>query len=116
MNEPSTVSNRHMPAVNRIGRQSTAYQGRASAALVLANTSSETSDAVSKPNPNRTPTGYMCHALVTALVAPPSSRFMKPPHSQKHGWLYNLTERGFAGWLRFYRRSMWLTDLRCSNL
>jgi hydrophobic/amphiphilic exporter-1 (mainly G- bacteria), HAE1 family len=30
------------------------------------------------------------------------SRFLKPPHSQKHGLFYNATERVFEGWLRLY--------------
>src|SRR3954454_7968422 len=30
------------------------------------------------------------------------SRFLKPPHSQKHGWFYNATERVFQAWLRLY--------------
>ena len=28
------------------------------------------------------------------------SRFLKPPHAQKHGWFYNATERMFDAWLR----------------
>jgi HAE1 family hydrophobic/amphiphilic exporter-1 len=30
------------------------------------------------------------------------SRFLKPPHAQKHGWFYNATERVFDAWLRLY--------------
>ena len=30
------------------------------------------------------------------------SRFLKPPHSQQHNWLYNGTERMFDSWLRLY--------------
>ncbi|HEV3062389.1 MAG TPA: efflux RND transporter permease subunit, partial [Vicinamibacterales bacterium] len=30
------------------------------------------------------------------------SRFLKPPHAQKHGWFYNATERMFESWLRLY--------------
>jgi HAE1 family hydrophobic/amphiphilic exporter-1 len=30
------------------------------------------------------------------------SRFLKPPHTQKHGWFYNATERMFDSWLRLY--------------
>ena len=30
------------------------------------------------------------------------SLFLKPPHSQKHGLLYNFMERLFEGWLRLY--------------
>ena len=34
------------------------------------------------------------------------SRFLKPPHSQKHGWFYKATERMFDTWLRGYDRSL----------
>src|SRR5436853_1059313 len=30
------------------------------------------------------------------------SRFLKPPHTQKHGWFYNVTERMFDLWLKLY--------------
>jgi HAE1 family hydrophobic/amphiphilic exporter-1 len=30
------------------------------------------------------------------------SRFLKPPHSIKHGWMYNLFEKVFDAWARFY--------------
>ena len=30
------------------------------------------------------------------------SRFLKPPHAEKHGWFYNATERMFDSWLRLY--------------
>src|SRR4029077_2257945 len=30
------------------------------------------------------------------------SRFLKPPHTQKHGWFYNATEQIFQLWLRLY--------------
>src|SRR4029077_5536777 len=30
------------------------------------------------------------------------SRFLKPPHSQRHGFMYNAIERMFDGWLRLY--------------
>lgn len=33
---------------------------------------------MSKPSPNNNPTGYMCHGLVTALVAPLMNRVTKP--------------------------------------
>ena len=73
MNEPSMVSSRHMPAVNSTGRHKMAYHGRPAAALVPASTSSATSVAVSKPRPNRTPTGYICHDAVTDLVNGPAT-------------------------------------------
>ncbi len=34
------------------------------------------------------------------------SRFLKPPHGQKHGWFYNATERMFDSWLRAYDWSL----------
>jgi HAE1 family hydrophobic/amphiphilic exporter-1 len=37
------------------------------------------------------------------------SRFLKPPHSQKHGWFYNATERMFESWLRAYDWSLRLS-------
>src|SRR5262249_12955879 len=30
------------------------------------------------------------------------SRFLKPPHTQKHGWFYNAMEAVFQSWLRVY--------------
>ena len=37
------------------------------------------------------------------------SRFLKPPHTQKHGWFYNATERMFQAWLRLYDWSLRLS-------
>ena len=37
------------------------------------------------------------------------SRFLKPPHMQKHGWFYNATERMFDSWLRAYDWSLGLS-------
>src|SRR5205085_7973989 len=34
------------------------------------------------------------------------SRFLKPPHSQRHGRFYNATERMFEAWLRLYDRTL----------
>ena len=34
--------------------------------------------AVSNPSPNSIPSGYMCHGFLTARVARPRKRFMKP--------------------------------------
>ncbi len=78
MNDPSIVSSRLMPAANRIGSTRMAYQGRPAPAAPAARNSSATSVAVSKPRPNRTPSGYICHGLVIALVTRPSSRFIRP--------------------------------------
>lgn len=78
MNAPSRVSNRLIPAANSTGSTRIAYQGNALAAAPPAMTSSATSVAVSKPSPNSSPTGNMCHGLRTAFVTPPRMRFMKP--------------------------------------
>jgi HAE1 family hydrophobic/amphiphilic exporter-1 len=37
------------------------------------------------------------------------SRFLRPPHAQKHGWFYNLFERMFDSWLRLYDWTLRLT-------
>jgi hydrophobic/amphiphilic exporter-1 (mainly G- bacteria), HAE1 family len=34
------------------------------------------------------------------------SRFLKPKHNHRHGWLYTLFERGFQGGLHGYERSL----------
>ncbi len=50
-----------------------AYHGmcwEASSAVVA---SRATSVAVSKPRPNTTPTGYICHSLVMALIHRPKN-------------------------------------------
>ncbi len=74
MNSPSVVSITVMPAVNRIGRHTMAYQGmcwEASSAVVA---SRAISVAASKPRPKTTPTGYICHSLVMALIHRPKNR------------------------------------------
>ena len=41
--------------------------------------------------------------LVSVSLTPMlCSRFLKPPHQQKHGRFYNVTERMFNAWLRLY--------------
>jgi hydrophobic/amphiphilic exporter-1 (mainly G- bacteria), HAE1 family len=42
--------------------------------------------------------GFVSISLTPMLC----SRFLKPPHTQKHGWFYNATEQLFEGWLRLY--------------
>jgi HAE1 family hydrophobic/amphiphilic exporter-1 len=42
--------------------------------------------------------GFVSISLTPMLC----SRFLKPPHSQKHGWFYNITEKMFDAWLRLY--------------
>jgi HAE1 family hydrophobic/amphiphilic exporter-1 len=42
--------------------------------------------------------GFVSISLTPMLA----SRFIKPPHSEKHGWFYNAFERMFDAWLRLY--------------
>jgi hydrophobic/amphiphilic exporter-1 (mainly G- bacteria), HAE1 family len=42
--------------------------------------------------------GFVSISLTPMLC----SRFLKPPHTQKHGWFYNATERMFELWLKLY--------------
>ena len=42
--------------------------------------------------------GFVSISLTPMLC----SRFLKPPHAQKHGWFYNATERMFELWLKVY--------------
>jgi HAE1 family hydrophobic/amphiphilic exporter-1 len=49
--------------------------------------------------------GFVSISLTPMLC----SRFLKPPHSQRHGSLYNLTERVFALWVRIYDWSLGLS-------
>ena len=44
-----------------------------------------------------------------SLTAMLCSRFLKPPHTQRHGGLYNLTERMFDAWARAYDWSLGLS-------
>jgi HAE1 family hydrophobic/amphiphilic exporter-1 len=37
------------------------------------------------------------------------SRFLTPPHAQKHGWFYSATERVLDAWLRSYDATLRLT-------
>jgi HAE1 family hydrophobic/amphiphilic exporter-1 len=46
--------------------------------------------------------GFVSISLTPMLC----SRFLKPPHSQRHGRLYNFTERLFDRWLRAYDWSL----------
>ena len=74
MNRPSVVSIRVIPAVNRIGREMIACQGMCSEASSAVVVSRATSVAVSKPIPNTTPTGYICHSLLMAFIHRPKKR------------------------------------------
>jgi HAE1 family hydrophobic/amphiphilic exporter-1 len=52
--------------------------------------------------------------LVSGLVAVSltpmlCSRFLKPPHAQKHGFLYNVIERMFDAWLKLYDWTLGVT-------
>src|SRR6185437_5295496 len=42
--------------------------------------------------------GFVSVSLTPMLC----SRFLKPPHTQKHGFLYNAVERMFDRWLKLY--------------
>ena len=57
MTSPSVVSISVIPAVNSTGRQMMAYQAMCWEASRAVLASRATSVAVSKPSPNRTPTG-----------------------------------------------------------
>ncbi len=46
--------------------------------------------------------GFVSISLTPMLC----SRFLKPPHAQKHGRFYNATERMFDGWLWMYDRTL----------
>jgi hydrophobic/amphiphilic exporter-1 (mainly G- bacteria), HAE1 family len=45
---------------------------------------------------------------VVSLTLTPmlASRFVKAPHAVRHGWFYNVMERGFDAWLRGYSWSL----------
>ncbi len=43
--------------------------------------------------------GFVSISLTPMLC----SRFLKPPHTQKHGWMYNAIESVFTGWLQALR-------------
>src|SRR5439155_23000713 len=48
--------------------------------------------------------------LVSVSLTPMlCSRFLKPPHTQKHGWMYNAIESVFNGWLKLYDWTLRLT-------
>ncbi len=49
--------------------------------------------------------GFVSISLTPMLA----SRFLQPPHAQKHGWFYNAFERMFEAWLRLYDWTLRLT-------
>jgi HAE1 family hydrophobic/amphiphilic exporter-1 len=49
--------------------------------------------------------GFVSISLTPMLC----SRFLRPMHEQRHGWLYNAFERIFDAWLRLYDWSLRLT-------
>jgi HAE1 family hydrophobic/amphiphilic exporter-1 len=49
--------------------------------------------------------GFLSISLTPMLC----SRFLKPPHTQRHGALYNMTERMFQAWLNAYDWSLRLS-------
>jgi HAE1 family hydrophobic/amphiphilic exporter-1 len=46
--------------------------------------------------------GFVSISLTPMLC----SRFLKPPHAQRHGRVYNLIERMFTAWLNVYDRTL----------
>src|SRR5688572_10754234 len=46
--------------------------------------------------------GFVSISLTPMLC----SRFLRPPHSQRHGWLYNAFERVFDAWRSAYGRTL----------
>jgi len=68
-----------MPAAKMIGRLRTAAKGSPWAAAPALIASSATSDAVSKPSPNRKPTGYICQLCRMTLKRRPKTLVMRPP-------------------------------------
>ena len=78
MKQPSRVSNRLIPAANRIGSERTAQNGRPLATAVPERTSRATSVAVSNPSPNRTPIGYIFHGVSTRRAIDPKNLFIRP--------------------------------------
>jgi HAE1 family hydrophobic/amphiphilic exporter-1 len=49
--------------------------------------------------------GFVSISLTPMLC----SRFLKPPHGERHGAFYNVIERMFDAWLAFYDRTLRLT-------
>ena len=48
--------------------------------------------------------------LVSVSLTPMlCSRFLKPPHEQRHGAFYNITERMFNAWVRLYDVTLRIT-------
>ena len=81
MKQPSRVSIRAIPAVNRMGRHMIEYQGRCWVASRAVVASRATSVAVSNPRPKTTPTGYICHSLVIDRIHLPKKRYISPRFS-----------------------------------
>jgi hypothetical protein len=78
MKLPSMVSSRLMPAAKRTGSVRIAYQGRPLAAPVPAMTRKATSVAVSKPRPNKMPSGYIFQGASMRRPSGPKNRFIRP--------------------------------------
>jgi HAE1 family hydrophobic/amphiphilic exporter-1 len=49
--------------------------------------------------------GFVSISLTPMLC----SRFLRPPHAQKHGWFYNAFERMFDAWLKLYDVTLRMT-------
>ena len=52
-------------------------------------------------------TAIIVSGLVSISLTPMlCSRFLKPPHAARHGWLYQVIERMFDAWLHLYDRTL----------
>ena len=79
MKAPSVVSISDMFAAKMSGSEITARNCTPFAAAPAEIASSATSDAVSKPRPNRKPIGYMCQLVETTRNRRPKTRVISPP-------------------------------------
>ena len=75
---PSVVSISDMPAVNNAGKTMIDQIGRPFEASAAAMPRRPISVAVSKPSPNRKPSGYMCQLRVTSRNIGRNNRPSKP--------------------------------------
>ena len=61
----------------------------------------------STSSPSRSASAILVSGFVSISLTPMlCSRFLKPPHQQRHGRLYNAIERVFDDWLRIYDRTL----------
>ena len=79
MKAPSVVSIRDMPAAKIKGSETIATKGTPCAAAPAEIARNATSDAVSKPSPNRNPIGYICQLCSMTRNSLPKSLVIRPP-------------------------------------